>query len=261
MLLDFNANLTIRDRQMYTLWHANWEVYVGRFVNTQQDGIFLYDRTEGEGRIMDFDQHLLVNDYHELHNLGSSWVVYSGDFTNSGRSQLLLYDPSSGDINVLQFNAKLALTKTKTLSNVGTHQVLYVGHFGLPTLSVMLYDVQNAQSTFLAFDQNINVTHQYLVKTWDQNWQILVGDFVDQQDCAQDVNCAKNDTLLVLNRQTGQLEQYVFSFGREFSIYDNRAQGFLRDGVPVQEHVQSVDTTLFSLVDSLSTPIRNEELY
>ena len=177
MLLDFNANLTIRDRQMYTLWHANWEVYVGRFVNTQQDGIFLYDRTEGEGRIMDFDQHLLVNDYHELHNLGSSWVVYSGDFTNSGRSQLLLYDPSSGDINVLQFNAKLALTKTKTLSNVGTHQVLYVGHFGLPTLSVMLYDVQNAQSTFLAFDQNINVTHQYLVKTWDQNWQILSGRF------------------------------------------------------------------------------------
>ena len=88
-----------------------------------------------------------------------------------------------------------------------------------------------------------------------------MGDFVDQQDCAQDVNCAKNDTLLVLNRQTGQLEQYVFSFGREFSIYDNRAQGFLRDGVPVQEHVQSVDTTLFSLVDSLSTPIRNEELY
>jgi hypothetical protein len=210
---------------------------------------------------MDFDQHLLVNDYHELHGLGSNWVVYSGDFTNSGRSQLLLYDPGSGDINVLQFSSTLSLTKTKTLSNVGTHQVLYVGHFGLPTLSVMLYDVQNAQSTFLAFDQNLNVTHQYLVKTWNQNWQILVGDFVDQRDCVQDVNCADNDTILVLNRQTGQLEQYVFSFGREFSIYDNRIQGFLRDGVPVQEQVQSVDTTLFSLVSSLSTPIRNEELY
>lgn len=263
MLLDFNADFSIRDQQMYTLWHANWEVYVGRFVNSQQDGIFLYDRTEGEGRIMDFDQHLLVNDYHELHNLGSNWVVYSGDFTNSGRSQILLYDPSSGDINVLQFNARLSLIKQKTLSNVGTHQVLYVGHFGLSTLSVMLYDVQNAQSTFLAFDQNLNITHQYLIKTWDQNWQILVGDFVDQKDCVQNVDCDKSntDTILVLNRQTGQLEQYVFSFGREFTIYDNRIQGYLRDGVPVQEHVQSVDTTLFSLVDSLNTSIKNEELY
>jgi surface antigen len=261
MLLDFNADFSIRDQQMYTLWHADWEVYVGRFVNSQQDGIFLYDRTEGEGRIMDFNQHLQVNDYQELHGLGSNWVVYSGDFINSGRSQLLLYDPSSGDINVLQFSSKLVLTKQKTLANVGAHQVLYVGHFGLSTLSVMLYDAQDAQSTFLAFDQNLNITQQYLIKTWDQNWQILVGDFVDQKDCVQDVDCAKSDTILVLNRQTGQLEQYVFSFGRTFAVYDNRIQGYLREGVPVQEHVQSIDTTLFSLVDSLNTPIKNEELY
>ncbi|GCE03744.1 CHAP domain-containing protein [Dictyobacter aurantiacus] len=260
-LMDFNPDLSIHQQQSYTLWHSSWEVYVGRFVNVQQDGIFLYDRTMGEGRIMDFDQHLGVLDYHEQHNLGSNWVVYSGDFINSGRSQLLLYDPGSGDIQTLAFDAHLQLSQQKLQSHVGAHQVLYVGHFGLPTLSVMLYDAQSAQSTFVAFDQKLNIAHQYLVKTWDQRWQILVGAFTNRTNCGPKASCATNDTILVLNRQSGQLEQYVFSFGREFTVYDNRIQAFLRAGVPVQEHVQSVDTTVFSMVNSLTTNIRNEELY
>ncbi|GLV57042.1 hypothetical protein KDH_38800 [Dictyobacter sp. S3.2.2.5] len=260
-LMDFNPDLSIHQKQSYTLWHSSWEVYVGRFVNAQQDGIFLYDRTMGEGRIMDFDQHLGILDYHEQHNLGSNWVVYSGDFINSGRSQLLLYDPGSGDIQTLAFDAHLQLSQQKLQSHVGAHQVLYVGHFGLPTLSVMLYDAQSAQSTFVAFDRKLNIAHQYLVKTWDQRWQILVGAFTNRANCTPKASCATNDTILVLNRQSGQLEQYVFSFGREFTVYDNRIQAFLREGVPVQEHVQSVDTTVFSMVNSLTTNIRNEELY
>ncbi|GHO84338.1 CHAP domain-containing protein [Dictyobacter formicarum] len=260
-LMDFNSDLSIHQQQSYTLWHSSWEVYVGRFVNAQQDGIFLYDRTMGEDRIMDFDQNLGVRDYHEQHNLDGNWVVYSGDFINSGRSQLLLYDPGSGDIQLLAFDAQLQLSQQKLQSHVGAHQVLYVGHFGLPTLSVMLYDSQSAQSTFVAFDQKLDIAHQYLVKTWDQRWQILVGAFTNRANCTQGTSCASNDTILVLNRQSGQLEQYVFSFGREFTVYDNRIQSFLREGVPVQEHVQSVDTTVFSMVNSLTTNIRNEELY
>ncbi|WP_216368822.1 CHAP domain-containing protein [Dictyobacter arantiisoli] len=260
-LLDFNPDFSIRHRQTYTLWHANWEVYVGRFVNAQQDGIFLYDRTEGEGRTMDFDQNLMVQDYHEQHNLAGNWVVYSGDFVNTGRAQLLLYDPGNGDMQFLQFDQHLALSRQKLVSNMGAHQVLYVGHFGMSSLGIMLYDAQAAQSTFIAFDQKLNVSHQYLVQSWDQKWQILVGSFINQAHCIQNIDCTKSDTILVLNRQSGHLAQYIFSFGREFTVYDNRIQSFLRVGIPVQQQVKSVDTTQFSLVNSLSTNIRNEELY
>jgi len=54
LVLDFNPDLSIRHVQPYTLSQNSWEVYVGRFVNPSQDGIFLYDRTTGEARIMRF---------------------------------------------------------------------------------------------------------------------------------------------------------------------------------------------------------------
>jgi surface antigen len=261
MLMDFNADFSIRQQQQYTLWHDSWEVYVGRFDSSQQDGIFLYDRVAGEGRIMDFTNQLLVNNYQELHNLNENDVVYSGDFANSGRAQILFYDPGAGNIQILSFKKNLALDSQKQQTDIGTHQVLYVGYFGMPTLSIMLYDAQNAQSTFIGFDRQLNIAHQYLVKSWDQNWQILVGNFVDQRQCQSNTNCATKDAILVLNRQTGQLERYVFTFGRQFSIYDNRVASFLRQGVPVQDGVDEVDTSSYSMVQSLNTSIRDEELY
>jgi hypothetical protein len=210
---------------------------------------------------MDFTNQLLVNNYQELHNLNENDVVYSGDFANSGRAQILFYDPGAGNIQILSFKKNLALDSQKQQTDIGTHQVLYVGYFGMPTLSIMLYDAQNAQSTFIGFDRQLNIAHQYLVKSWDQNWQILVGNFVDQRQCQSNTNCATKDAILVLNRQTGQLERYVFTFGRQFSIYDNRVASFLRQGVPVQDGVDEVDTSSYSMVQSLNTSIRDEELY
>ena len=261
LVLDFNKDFSVHIQQSYTLWHANWEVYVGRFVNANQDGIFLYDRLVGEGRIMDFDSNLLINHYQESHNLDGNWVVYSGDFMGAGRAQLFMYDPSSGDGQMLAFAPDLTLAKQVPYSNLGTGLVPYVGHFGMPNASAMLYDPQSGQSTFLAFDKSLAVVQQTTVQSWGHQWQILVGAFLDRERCLSNGNCSTGDDILVLNRQTGQIEQYVFSFGRKFQVYDNRSQAFIRQGIASDTRLNQVDTTTFSLLTTLITNIRDEELY
>ena len=131
-----------------------------------------------------------------------------------------------------------------------------------------MYDQQNAQSVFVSFHADLTIDHQYTVKTWDQRWQILVGAFHDVAQCSSasaSTDCAKNDDILVLNRQNGQIEQYVFSFGRQYQLYDNRAQAFLRQGYHAgyftHQYVDFIDATTFSMVSTQSTSIRNEELY
>jgi hypothetical protein len=261
MVMSFKPDLSIRIKQQYTLWHANWEVYVGGFDSSHKDGVFLYDRQVGEGRLLDFNNQMKVVHFQQLHNLDSNWQVSSGDFIGAGRSQLLFYDPNSGSAQLMTFKSNLALNKQQSYNNWGTNTVLYVGHFGLPTLSVMLYDPQAANSTFMAFNSSLNVSHQYTVQSWDQNWQILIGSFLDHTRCASNSDCTNDDDILVLNRQTGQLQQYVFSFGRKFQVFDNRLQSFLRTGAASEYQMRSVDTTRFNLSTTLSTDIHDEELY
>ena len=260
-VLDFNADLSIHQQQTYTLWHANWEVYVGRFAGAQRDGIFLYDRHAGEGRMLDFNGKLLVADYQKLQDLQGNWVVASGDFMNTSASQLLLYDPGSGAAQILCFDQHLKVKEQKAYSDWGTNMLLYIGHFGTPALSVMLYDAQAAKSTFIGFDASLAVTHQFIVKSWDQHWQILVGSFLNHTGCANLDNCGNNDDILVLNRQTGTIQQYVFTFGRQYKVYDNRMQSFERLGVATDHRLDIVDATTFDLGTVLSTGIHNEELY
>jgi hypothetical protein len=261
-VLDFNKNFSIRFQQQYTLWHGSWEVYVGRFAGPQRDGIFLFDRAVGEGRIMDFDSHMVIFDYQELHNLDGNWLVYSGDFIGSGRAQLLLYDPSSGTAQIMLFARNLALTNQKLYSDWATNQVLYVGHFGTNALNVMLYDPEVQQSTFLAFNKALEVVRQSVVQSWDQHLEILVGAFLDRVRCLASHSCSTGDDILVLNRQTGQIQQYVFSFGDQFHQFDNRSTSFERKGIAsAQPRVNSADTTTFSLLATLKTSVRDEELY
>lgn len=261
LVLDFNKDFSVHVQQQYTLWHANWEVYVGRFANPNRDGIFLYDRSVGEGRIMDFDASMRVADYQELHNLDGNWVVYSGDFVGMGRAQLLLYDPSAGNAQLLTFASDLSLRTQKLYSDWGQNKVLYVGHFGMNTLSIMLYDPQAQQSSFLALNTSLAVARQYSVQSWGPRWQILVGAFLDRSRCLHAGNCSMGDDILALDRKTGQIQQFVFSFGRQFQVFDNRSQAFVRNGVATNGKLNSVDTTTFSLVETLKTTIRNEELY
>src|SRR5207253_7053776 len=112
----------------------------------------------------------------------------------------------------LIFSADLSRADHKSYSGWGTNLALYVGHFGMSTLSVMLYDPQAAQSTFVAFNNTLEVTHQYQVSSWDQRWEVLVGAFIDRSRCVARGNCVTSDGILVLNRLTGQIQQYVFSF-------------------------------------------------
>lgn len=259
-VIDFNKDFSIHSQQRYTLWHANWEVYVGRFASSMRDGIFLYDRSVGEGRIMDFDNSMTIADYQEMHNLDGNWVVYSGDFIGSGRAQLLLYDPVAGSGQLLSFAPDLSLKTQKLYNNWGASNVLYVGHFGMNTLSMMLYDPQKEQSTFMAFDMSMQVTQQMTVKSWGTRWQILVGAFLDRSLCPGQSKCTNVDDILALDRKTGQIQQFVFSFGRQFQVFDNRSQAFVRNGV-APGHLNSVDTTTFNLVGTVHTSIRNEELY
>ena len=261
VVMDFNPDLTLHVQQAYTLWHANWEVYVGRFAGPSRDAIFLYDRMTGESRLLDFNANLFVDDYQPIHGLKGNWNIYSGDFAGKGQAQLLLYDPSSGDARMLLFAKDLSLLHTQTYSGWGTNAVVYVGHFGMPSVSAMLYSPQESRSFFIAFDASLHVTHQYTVHTWGPRWQILVGSFLDRAQCLQNKNCSTGDDLLVLDRQTGHLEQFVFSFGRAFKVFDNRTMSFIRNGIVSDLHQKIVDSTTFNLPQSLDTSIRGEELY
>lgn len=136
-----------------------------------------------------------------------------------------------------------------------------MGHFGLPALSVMLYNPQQAHSTFLTFDASLAVSHQYTVPSWGPNEQILVGSFLDRALCLEQHTCATGDDLLVLDRTTGLVQQCVFSFGNQFSVYDNRVQAFLREGIAATAQVLPVDASMFSLLDAVNTTIGNEELH
>ena len=261
MLVNFNNSFSVGYTQQYGLFYNAWEVYVGRFVNPHEDGIFLYDRISGQADIMNFTSKLQVSNYYELHNLDGNWEVHTGDFNGSGRAQVLLYDPGSGNMQFLVFNSHLSLTAQKTLSSLGSNQVLYVGHFGMPTLSVMLYNPEAAQSTFIAFSGSLDVQRQLTVTSWNQNWQILIGAFLDRSRCLANHTCATGDDILLLNRQLGQLQQYMFSFGNQFKVFDNRSQPFLRNGVAPEGTLSPVDTATFALVVTLDTSIRGEELY
>ena len=262
LLVDFDKNFHVHIQQQYTLWHANWEVYVGHFVSPTQDAIFLYDRLAGEGRLIDFKSNLSINDYQQLHNLDGNWMVSTGDFIGSGQAQLFLYDPQSGDAQMLAFNKHLQLVNQRVYQSLGANNILYVGHFGMSTLSVMLYDPQSAKSTFIAFQKSLAMGQHMTVKSWGSRWQILIGAFVQPKNQAQCTGtCVPNDDILVLDRQTGQIGEYAFSFGQPFHVYDNRTQAFNRLGVNIDPRLNSVDTTSFSLLTTLKTSIKDEELY
>ncbi len=261
MAFTFNKDFSLNQQQQYTLWHDAWEVYVGRFVNPHQEGIFLYDRIAGEARILDFDSRMVVSQYQEIHNLEGNWEVHSGNFDNSNRAQVLLYDPSRGDAQFLRFGSDLSLGDQKSISGWGSNRVLYIGHFGLPSLSIMLYNAQAGQSTFIAFDSALRVSHHYTISSWDQNSQVLVGSFLDRSRCLASHTCSGGDDVLVLNRKTGQVKQYIFSFGNKFKVFDNRAQAFLREGATSKATLSPVDATSFNLMSTLDTSIHDEELY
>lgn len=261
MLVSLTKNFTVGTTQVYSLWHNSWEVYIGRFVSADRDGLFLYDRISGEARLIEFSAKLELAQFQFIHSLGGNWEVHTGDFSGQGQAQILLYDPTSGDAQMLVLNKKLAVTTQLTYTNWGTGMVLYVGHFGLPTLSVMLYNPEQSQSTFIAFDPLLNVAHQAQVQSWGPGSQILIGSFLDHALCLEQHTCANGDDILVLNRPSGLVQQYVFSFGNQFSVYDNRIQGFLRNGTAATVSVFPVDSSLFSLLTSEDSTIHNEELY
>jgi hypothetical protein len=65
----------------------------------------------------------------------------------------------------------------------------------------------------------------------------------------------------VLDRKTGVVKQYIFSFGNKFKVFDNRVQAFLREGAVSVATLSTSDATSFSLSTTLDTGIHNEELY
>ncbi len=259
--LSFDHNFNIAQFQQYTLMDNAWEIYVGRFVSSNQDALLLYDRMLGEMRMLSFDSKLRVVHYQAIHNVSANWEVHSGDFMGTGRAQALLYDPSTGDAEFLIFRPNLSLADTKMISGFGINQVLYTGHFGAATLSVMLYDPQAIKSTFYSFETTLDIAHQVTVTSWDNHWQVLIGAFLDRSRCLASNDCLTGDDILVLDRRTGQMEQFVFSFGKQYQVVDNRSQGFVRDNIASSPSLRPVDTSTFSLLATLSTSIRGEELY
>lgn len=261
IVLDFDQKFQVLHFQQYTLMDNNWEVYSGGFVSSNQDGLLLYDRVLREVRLLGFDANLHITHNQPMHNVDGNWEVFSGDFEGAGRSQLLFYNPIGGNAQILTLKSDLSLAETKNYTGWGTNQVLYVGHFGAPALSVMLYDPQAVLSTFLEFDRALTVTHQVTVHSWDNHWQILIGSFLDRSRCLAPKNCSTGDDILVLNRRTGQLEQFVFSFGNQYQVDDSRSHGFVRTGVAPADSLISIDASTFSLLTTLNTSIRGEELY
>ena len=261
MLVSFKSDFSVNQQQSYTLMHDSWEVYVGHFVNAHQDGLFIYDRIVGEGRIMDFTKNLQVKDFQPVLNLESNWEVHTGDFNGTGRSQLLLYDPGSGAMEFLAFAPNLSLAKRVDDAGVKPGMVLYVGRFGLPTLSIMLYSPTAGSSTFMAFNAAFRVARQQTVASWDQHWQVLIGAFLDRSTCLANHSCVAGDDILALNRKTGKVQRFVFTFGNTYHVYDNRSQSFLRDGVAIAPSLTVVNASTFDMTGTLQTGVTNEELY
>lgn len=267
LVLAFNSDFSLRQQHAYRFTPANWELYVGTFASAKQDGIFLYDRTAGEGQIMSFDQNVNIVQYHQLHHLAGNWLVASGDLSSAGRSQLVMYDPGNGNAQILSFTPTLDLASVKSYTNWGTNQLLFTGHFGLPTYNVMLYDPAAGESRFLTFDASLQVIHQYITSSWDSNWQLLSSSFIDRADhsnCGGSTNCspAQQEHLLVLQRQMGQLLQYTFALGSTSGTYDNRTRLFERLGISsADQSLQKLDGSDLNLVMTLKTDIRDEELY
>jgi len=261
IVLSFNQNFAIQQKQQYTLEDTSWEVYVGNFVSTNRAGLLLYDRLLGEVRLLSFDNNLHVVQYKALHSVDPNWEVHSGDFMGAGRDQVLVYNPTSGDAEIWVLKSDLSVASKQSYTGWGTNQVLYIGHFGTPTLNVMLYDPQAIQSTFYAFDVTLTVVHQYVVPSWDNRWQILIGSFLDRSRCLASHDCATGDDILVLDRQNGQIQQYIFNFGNQYQATDNRSQGFVRTGEAPSEVLSGIDASIFNLEATLNTTIRGEELY
>ncbi len=146
---------------------------------------------------------------------------------------------------------------------LGSGLVLYVGHFGMPALSIMLYDPTSEQSIFVAFDSALHVARAYAVQSWGHYWQVLVGAFLDHSACGQASSCAQLDDVLALNRATGQIEQFAFTFGNRYQVFDNRLASFLREGViPASSpHLHVVDTPRLTLTATLDVGITDQEVY
>lgn len=88
-----------------------------------------------------------------------------------------------------------------------------------------------------------------------------MGSFLDHALCLEQHTCAPGDDLLVLDRTTGLVQQYVFSFGNQYGMFDSRSQAFLREGILGTQQMQPVDASLFDLLAALPTGIHQEELY
>jgi CHAP domain len=260
-LVSFKSDFSINQQQEYTLMHDSWEVYIGRFDSANQDGLFLYDRTAGEARILDFSSKLLVHHYQVVRSLDGNWDIHTGDFNGSGRAQVLLYDPGTGNAQFLAFAPDLSLATQVDDPALLPGQVLYIGHFGLPSLSVMLFDPVAERSTFYAFDTSLRIANQYTAQSWTQHWQVLIGSFLDRSTCIANHTCAAGDDVLALNRQTGQVQQFIFTFGNQYHVFDNRSQSFLRDGVASTPEMATVDASSFVPQTILNTGIINDELY
>ncbi len=194
--LDFDQNFQVLHFQQYTLMDNNWEVYTGGFVNSNQDGLLLYDRVLRDVRLLGFDSNLHITHNQPIHNVDGNWEVFSGDFKGAGRSQVLFYNPIGGNAQILTLKTDLSLADTKNYTGWGTNH-----------------------------------------------------------------NCSTGDDILVLNRRTGQLEQFVFSFGNQYQVDDTRSQGFVRSRVAPMDSLTSIDASSFSLLTTLNTSIRGEELY
>ena len=261
MLVSFKSDFSIDTQQEYTLMYDSWEVYIGRFDNPNQDGLFLYDRVAGEARIMDFTRTLLVNHYQSLSGLDGNWDIHTGDFNDSGRAQVLLYDPGTGYTRFLAFAPDLSSKARVNNPTLLPGRVLYVGHFGLPSLSVMLYDPTAGRSTFYAFDTFLAIHRKYSATSLTQRWQILIGSFLDRSACIANHTCAAGDDVLALNRKTGQVQQFIFTFGNQYHVFDNRSQAFLREGAASTPVMNTVNASSFEPEKVLNTGIFNDELY
>ncbi|HCI81047.1 MAG TPA: hypothetical protein DHW02_15320 [Ktedonobacter sp.] len=263
VLLDFNSDLSVHHLQQYTYWHNSWEVYIGRYKNTNQDGVFLYDRSIGEARIMDFSPDLTINDYTELHDLKGNWQIFSGDFNGSGRAQVMLYEPSKGLGAFLVFNSDLTLQRRQDYTGWTPNEVFYVGHFGTDRLNAMLYDPQKGTSTFIVFNDALKILTLHTVQSWNSNWQILIGAFTGNSICMSSANCKQDDDILALNRTNGQIQQFAFTFGGQYKEINNRARAFeqLHKKGSLGSDLVTVDTTSFQTVATFDTSIRGEEVY
>ncbi len=180
-VVDYNASdFTVHRQVDFSREHNTWEVRIGQFGPVGRDGIFFFDRKQGDLRVVLFDNQLRISATYERQQVPGGVEVYAGDFDGTLQDSLFLFDRSSGKAQVLAFTPALKLRRQVTFTNWGQSWEFYTGHFGglsSAADSFLLYDRGAGMISFVGFGSDLLVKNQAKYTGFRSTWTVFIGKY------------------------------------------------------------------------------------